>query len=276
MSVICKEATCEHCGKKSCDCHSFYDTLGIEPADIDFKEQARKERIKRCGQLISHWRPEQKKMIWYKSQCKERDCPDCQKLRVDEMLIRLGGLVGMARVLRLPDDQSARETIESLGLEKEKYLRIPEGDNPITLVLDTEQEVGQILTDKLAQQIAPLVNTPKGRKISGSLGKFQPIPKKEKTNIPQDEIKVREFHINFIDSNLTYKDIQDYVLERTRLMNPHTKYELQTCMNKIEEVTEVAVGELLGDCAKIQKIIRVSMDEIDWRKLPGGAEPAPF
>lgn len=257
------------------------DVLGIaEPGDIDFKEEARKARIKLCGKYISRWILERKVMVKYKNQCKERDCPFCQKFREGEMAIRLGGLVGMARVLRLPDDRSARETIESLGLEKEKYLRIPVESNSITLVLDTDQEVGQILTDELAQQIAPLVNTPKGRKISGSLGKSLPIPKKEETNIPKDEIKTREFHIDFTGSNLDYKDIQDYVLERTRYMNPRTKYEMQTCADKLEEITEIAVGELLGDCVKIhflnQKVIRVNIDEIDWLNLPGSKESDPF
>lgn len=255
------------------------DVLGTKPADIDFKEEARRQRIKMCGKFLSHWRPELKKLVWYQSRCKERDCPDCQKFREGEMLVRLGGLVDTTRVIILPNDTSARQMIEDLGLEKPQYLRIPE-PNQVTLILDTFEEVGKILTDDLAEKIAPLVNTPKGRKISGSLGKLPPIPKKEKTNIPQDEIGVREFHIDFTNSNLTYKDIQDYVLERTRLMNPQTKYELQTCMDKLEEVTEVAVGELLGDCAKIhflnQKVIRVNIDEIDWRNLPGGIEPEPF
>lgn len=254
------------------------DVFGIEPADIDFKEEARKARIKLCGKYISRWILERKVMIKYKNQCKERDCPDCQKFREGEMAIRFGGLVDAVRVVSLPNEEAARDITREL--EKIQYIRFPRQDGRVTLVLDTDEEIGESLTDELAQEVAPLVNAPKGRKISGSLGKLQPIPKKEETNIPKDEIKTREFHIDFTGSNLDYKDIQDYVLERTRYMNPRTKYELQTCADKLEEITEVAVGELLGDCAKIhflnQKVIRVNIDEIDWRNLPGGAEPPPF
>lgn len=257
---------------------TFNDVLGTKPADIDFKEERRQQRIAGCGKFVAIWLPEQKALYKYRNRCKERDCFSCQKFREGEMAVRLGGLIDFAQVVKLPDEIAAREITG--GLDKAQYIRYPKKDGSVTLVVDIDEAIGDLLTEELAQQIAPLVNAPKGKKISGSLGTLPAPRKKERIGIHYDEIKVREIDIDFSGSNLDYKDIQDYVLERTRHMDPHTQHELQICMDRLEEVTEAAVGELLGDCAKIhfltEKTLRVCMDEVHWQKLTEGAEPDPF
>lgn len=239
-------------------------------ADLTEEEQEEATRLEPrrvCGEFHRYFSVETGVPVYKPWFCKDyHHCEKCRARKEEELKKRVLPLINQdAKVLTRPETDRAK-LVKKYG--KENCLFIPHNDQVIC-VIKTSQNIGEPLTNELAYEICAHAVPPKGKRISGNLGKKASsgppdIVEEEKLPVKRRVFKVTDKN----DKPATQEqvdEIQKQVYEETKELDPHTADEAQWCVYVLEEKTrELAERRGLYVLFLYTETINVLESKIDW------------
>lgn len=175
------------------------------------KEERRQQRMKYCNtwqvKRLLHsggWKS-------YQAHCHVRGCPHCEARKAEKYYLRVlrhRDAHGFVAMLKGPREMLDKITKEN-GLKRDSYTRIPQGEGMDEYMIITDELKSKLISEGLSEDHIidnwdiksdrewwrELVhNIPKGRNVSGTLGK-----RDANAGLEQDQ-KVEEEHYDEIDS----------------------------------------------------------------------------
>lgn len=249
------------------------------------KEELYWQEIKDCGKPMHKFDKKLGKLVVaYYRRCKHyKDCPKCGDYKKEQARSSLTNLIDTTKYIEGTEEE-IKKFVRKYGTKK--FHRIPLPDNRAAIIIDTEDEIGEVFTqDKLNKVIHHYIPDD-NRRVSGKLGVNVPVVKKEEKKEEElnwDKIEeeldkekhtcechYREMSIDF-DSNSkeapqTIQDIQQMVEDEVDIDNPDTKEKLQdaifVCEQKVMDICHRYGMSFNFSCKKIEYI---DIREVDWK-----------
>lgn len=242
-----------------------------EELEAQQKEKEEQQRLAFCGSWVGGWQPGQEFSIKsHPTFCHiYHKCTGCRIRKEAQMLDRLKGIDKKAKVITV-DEKEAKKLIKKYG--KEKVLRLPQENGEIKVIVKTDDEIQG--SKKLAEESLAELSAiaPKGKSVSGSLGKASPpLTKKEKKVEPEEltpeqaaelfkplkfdgtdeiessEIICQQYRFNFQNEMpLTVSMIEEKVLEIVKPPVPTSVSHCQAIIHELEAATVKVMEQLAG------------------------------
>lgn len=250
----------------------------IQEAMVDFNWDAEPQITfispYRCGEYHSKTDVNTGKKIWFQWSCKKyHDCPICAKTKQGEFKKRLEDIYHSDKPIRVILHNSP---IKDLNEDYPDRLHIPFTEKEYYSLVESDGEEGQPLTPELIEKLSLLAVAPKGKRISGNLGKKASTPpsKEEKSEIlledssAQIERRVYKFVSkdgeNFEDMK-TLELIESKVIEKTKHLNPKSVGEVEEAIKEVEQANEEVAKEYdLEILFLYRESVVVYIDKVDW------------
>lgn len=238
--------------------------IGPPPISEEEKERRREIRLANCGKFLGrNVREGNGSLRRFPSYCKlwrDKKCPPCFQRRLDWLQGRILHAIvkfkeeGGLRAL-LSDYNGVREAAS--GLDKSDYFRLPIDDDEVILfVRGNKSNVGAEITyeDVIKMDWPKYINTPKGKRVSGSLGRDHGEGEGDNMSKGKKSKKVAVNTPVIAVGGLTSEEELEAwgrALRETADLDPHTKEELEDALWKrtraFIKAIEEAGGYLLGD-----------------------------
>lgn len=249
----------------------------LEFADLDWDSTPQVTFLTpwRCGEL--HWKtdPHTGKRELHRWTCKDRDCPTCTKVKQLALKGRLEDIYHLNKSVRVILHNGS---IADLNKEYPERLHLPFSENEYYSLVVSDKEEGQPLTPELIDKLSLLAVAPKGKRMSGNLGKKPALPKAKKEEGEEDlfskgeEVSRRVYKFvdaegdNFEDKEILEK-IELEVIEETKELDPRTATQVEEAIKKVENTQEeVAKKYGLEILFLYQETVLVYQDKIDWSR----------
>lgn len=244
-------------------------------AGISFEEREhrRELRVKNCGKLSPRLDPLSGEFAWKPYYCGVyRECPVCRKRRAEQTKTEIEKYLydeGEVYIFLLTEEQSEAITKD---LKKSEFRKLPHPNNFDMVFIsgnsisreniraNNGRRVDAVYIDQITDW-ETAVNTPKGRRISGTLGKFS--GKDEKSSEPTGKVKVAEILTN------APTEIEVEAAKRaqreTKSLDPHDIESLQEAIEKRQDAFRRWISGMGYQCMlENERKISVEIKRIKW------------
>lgn len=212
--------------------------------------------------------------------CKDyQNCPMCAKAKCLEFKARLLDILHSDKPIRvILHNSSTKELNKEYGAKN--VLHIPFNETDYFTLAESDGNEGQPLTEELVNKLARLGVAPKGKRISGGLGKKPTAPKTEKTDPlleeqleDNDQVITRRVYKfvdysgnNFEDEGIL-REVELKVVEKTKDLLPENATQVEKAIKTVEETNEKVAKEYgLEILFLYTENVIVYNDRIDWSK----------
>ncbi len=229
-------------------------------------EQRRAERLQDCGNWSYWYNPHNGKRTGFTFKCGLfRECSACLERRAEDERgwLQNASLAKSLNILRVPKERATKLLRRK---EKADYVRYPQENGVDLLIFSDELELGGVAIDfnwVRTQDWAKIVNTPEGRKKSGSVH----MPASDEDMNDFTLITTKQFTTNANRPQVL--EAMQEAEECTSELDPKTPDEVVEALNKR---TNIATNLLEKEGFNVQvyeKRLRVWHDQIDWQEENG-------
>lgn len=212
--------------------------------------------------------------------CKDyQNCPMCAKAKCLEFKSRLLDILHSDKPIRVILHNSSTKELNEQYEGAKNVLHIPFNETDYFTLAESDGDEGQPLTEELVNKLARLGVAPKGKRISGGLGKKPTAPKSENTHPlleeeenGRQEISRRVYKFvdysgnNFEDEGIL-REVELKVIEKTKDLLPENATQVEEAIKTVEETNEEVAKEYgLEILFLYTENITIYESKIDWSR----------
>lgn len=237
--------------------------------DIDFDSLQYPKPTYVCGEF--HWQinPENGLHACSRWFCKDPyNCLDCYEIRYQDILEQLKGIAELDNVRLIKTD---RTVTGEYG--KKRCLNLPSSDGIYSLVQTEDESIGIPFKPEMVNDLAKLAIPPKGKRISGSLGKKPAAPKS--VPVATEEVNCLVWKVTSSNGDSLSNDEQKQVMSKVNIavleqslnILPKTVEDVQAAVKVVENLTTKEVLALGYDILFLYSArTPIIENKIDWSK----------
>lgn len=229
------------------------------------KERRRYQRLAQCGEFYGrYFNPENGRTKHRRYKCdlwRDQECPKCFKRRVKDLLSRVHSAAREHKRLQLRRGSKAAISEIVRGVDKSHYVRFPVVDHDV-LIADFDCGGDEIEYNDVSRlDWLMLANTPRNRRMSGTLGK------PEENNDETVKVPVLSFVLHSDTTKAQERQAMLAAAEATKDLQPTTPEEARAAVKKRQSAyvraLHAAGGKLLNGAARII-YVRCEIKRIHW------------
>lgn len=238
--------------------------------DVDHIE-TRPQRNFVCGEIHKYLNPHTGKYVWERRTCKKyRTCPICKAQKQKAFSEEFAPFVNDPTIRVIAHSDNIKEYNDIYS----ERIHVPKGGGEYFSIIRTDDpSIGQPLTQEMLNEISSYAVAPKGKRISGNLGKKPSVPGQTKSedDFP-DEITRRVFKYcdsegNNCEDKQVIAKIEKETLAETDDLDPKDSYQVQDAIYVREQKTvEVAKRYNIEILFLYTETIIVYANRIKWKE----------